>query len=373
MAEEQVTEGGARVEDAEAASAKPVTGPVGLDEARAARAAKMAEAREGLRKMASAELGAEVSKPVSKPADPKPEPVIAKVDEKKTPAEPDPNDAKGIEAIEKRDQRARAQLATDKAAWKAERDLELAEIQRLKSELSGKATSLDELRKLAKTKPLEALKHLGIETEDDYERYARDTYAVSKSGKADPKNKAYAEQVAEKQGLAAELAELRKMVEDTRTHVSTREHQAKLEQFQSQYLDAAVKSIPSDPSFIGLAHTANPGKARSALLELGKRMEREALEADGGEWDASHTPTHAQVIAKYEEETRAELKDRGLSDDQIASMLRKPGAAPVVKMPPKTLDVTARPTTNTLNGNPTRDQKIAAARAGRLKLQAETT
>jgi hypothetical protein len=371
MADETVTDGAA-VDEGAGASGKPVTGPVGLEEARAARAAKLATARVGLAKMAGVTPPAEVD--AEKTADPKPAIAkpVEKVDEK--PAEVDPNDAKGLEAIEKRDQRARTQLAADKAAWKAEQAAELAAINKLKAELTGKASSLDELRKLAKTKPLEALKHLGVETEDDYERYARETYAVSKSGKADPKNKVYADQVAEKQGLAAELAELRKMVEDTRTHVSTREQQAQAEQFQAQYLDAAVKAIPADPSFIGLAHTANPGKARAALLALGQRMEREALEANDGEWNPAHTPSHAQVIAKYEEETRAELKDRGLHDDQIAAMLRKPGtAAPVVKTPPKTLDITTRPTTNTLNGNPTREQKIAAARAGRLKLQAEST
>ena len=43
----------------------------------------------------------------------------------------------------------------------------------MRSELDGRSTSLDDLKKLAKTRPLEALRHLGLETEDDMELVAR--------------------------------------------------------------------------------------------------------------------------------------------------------------------------------------------------------
>lgn len=280
---------------------------------------------------------------------------FAEVEEK-----PDAATAKSIEAIEKRDRRAREQLAADRAAWKAERDLEIAELTKLKSELTGKATSLDDLKRLAKTKPLEALKHLGIESEDDLEVVARQTYAVSKSGKADPKNKAFADQVAEKHGVAAELAELKAELAKVKGEFSTRDQRAEMERFQTQYLDEAVKAIPAEPTFIALAHTANPAKARAALLELGQRIERETGE----------TPSHAEVIAEYERNKRAELADTGLAADQIEALLRKP--APPAKPLPKTLDLTARGSaTAPINGNPTREQKLAAARAERLKRNAE--
>lgn len=375
MADETVTVGTGSDEVAEA-SAVSTTGPVGLAEARAARAAKIVEARQGLRKMAAAEPAAtepsEPAAPAIPPAQREEAPAAAPVEDR-----PDPATAKGIEAVEKNAKRQRDAIAAERASAKAELDAERAELARMRAEMTGKVTPFEELQKLAKTpgKTLELLKRLGVESDDDFERYARDTYAVSKSGKADPKNKAHADQMAEKQGLAAELAELRKIVDETRAHVSTREQQAHAERFQQQYLDEAVKALPADPTFIGLAHSANPAKARTAILALGQRMEREAMEADGAtKYDASYTPSHAEVIARYEQERKQDLKDGGFTDEQIANMLaKKPAVAAATKKPATTLDVTRGPITQTLNGtgNPTRDQKVAAARAGRLKLNAE--
>jgi ribonuclease D len=331
--------------------------------------AKVEAARGGLQKLASGGPPTVEAKPVDVAPPPAP------VDEKPSggasgttdDAPPDGAAAKAIEAIEKRDKRAREQLAQERAAAKAELEAERAEIARLRAEMSGKVTPFEELQKLAKTpgKELELLKKLGVDTEDDHERYARNTYAVSKSGKADPKNRAYAEQVSEKQGLQAELADLRRMVEETRETFSQAQQRAQAEAFANQYLDEAVKAIPADPSFIGLAHTANPKKARAALLAVGQRLESETGEV----------PTHAEVIAAYEADTRAELRDRGLSEDQISAMLRPKAAAKPAPVAAhvRTLDPSAGPTTPPVNGHPTREDRIAAARAGLRKITAAGT
>lgn len=390
MADDAVTVTPAGDEGGDDKLGAPITGPVGLDEARAARAAKKAAAREGLAKMhgvPTPEIAPtlEAAKPVAattaaKPAEPKPIGVTVTT---KSPPEPgdekpdDPATAKGIDAIEKRAIRAREQLAKDKADAKAELDAERAELARQRA-ATAKDPTLEELQKLAKTpgKTLELLKRLGVESEDDYERVARDTYAVSKSGKADPKNKVHADQMAEKQGLHAELADLRKAVEETRTYLTTREQQAHVATFQKQYLDEAVKAVPTEPSFIGNALAANPEKAREKLLALGQRMEREAMQEDGAtKYDPSYTPTHAEVIARYEKDRIAEYKDDGLTDEQIAALIAKKPivAAAPAKKPPATLDVNgARPTTPTINGTgiPTRAEKMAIARAERIKRNA---
>jgi len=94
-------------------------------------------------------------------------------------------------------------------------------------------------------------------------------------------------------------------------------------------------------------------------------MEEEGARA----YDPSHTPTHAQLIARYEQETRAELKERGFSDEHINAML-KPSAAAPPKGPPPTLDVTTRPTTPPSSKPQSRAEKIAAARIGLQKLGA---
>lgn len=378
MADDAV-QGSAPVEDAEVGSGKPTTGPVPLETARAQRQAKIAAFRAGA---ATAAAGTATPPPESertetKPADPAPK--VDKVELKKPAEDPkadeiDPQTQKGLSAIEKRDQRARTQLAADKAAQKAEIDAERAEVARMKAELASKTTSLDELKKLPPAKrALEALKAVGLEDEEAMEVVARQTWALSKSGKADPKNKVYAEQLAEKQGVSSELAELRKLVEETREQLTTTHKQAAAEKAAAQWLDEGVKVIPAEPTFIGQAHAANPAKARSALLAVGQRMLREAIEENGGRFDPTLEPTHAEVIARYEADKRQAFKDDGFTDEQIAALLKKPTTitAPV-KKPPATLDVTATRTTPTINGNgqPTRDEKIAKARADRLKANA---
>jgi hypothetical protein len=213
---------------------------------------------------------------------------------------------------------------------------------------------------------------LDPDNEDEMEPIARDAYARSKSGKADPKNRAYADQLAKDHGVSSKIAELEKTIEDMRSSMTQRDQAAEMQRFQNAYLDDAVKAIPQTPSFIGRAHTANPAKARQALLALGQRMEREAMEAEGAtKYDPSFTPTHAQVIAKYEEDTRAELADRGFTAEQIAAMLAPPSAPAPKATPPKTLDVTTRPTTPISSKPLSRDEKIAAARVGLQKLGAQ--
>lgn len=324
------------------------------------RAAKIAAAREGMRKLAAAPGASAPTSPTEVAAKPEEKPPApAKPDED---APPDAQAAKAIEAIEKRDKRAREQLAAEKAAHKAEIELERAELARMRAEMTGKPNPLDDLKKLPTVKrAIEAIKLAGLNPDDEevMEVIARDAYARSRSGKADPKNKAYADQVAEKQGLQSELAELRKMVEETRESLTQRDQRAQLEQFQTRYLDEAVKAIPADPSFIGLHHSANPAKARAALLQLGQHMENESGE----------TPTHAEVIARYEEMAKADLLDRGFTEAQVASMLAKPQAAKPAPSPmARTLDPSTGPTTAPINGHATREQRIAAARAGRIKL-----
>lgn len=277
---------------------------------------------------------------------------------------PDPKAAKGIEAIEKRAVRERAALAAEKAAWQAERELQVAELARLRADLTGKASSNDDLKKLPlKDRYREALKRLDIDPDDEnaMEVVSRDAYARSKSGKANPANKAYADQTSKDRELSDAIADLKRQQSELANEFKTRDQRAEMERFQTQYLDTAVKAIPADPSFIGLAHSVSPAKARASLLALGQRMERENEE----------TPSHADVIAQYEVEQRERFVEAGLSTEQIDAMLRKP--APAKAPPPKSLDITARSTTQPINGQRSRAERIAAADAEIRKLEATPT
>ena len=181
------------------------------------------------------------------------------------------------------------------AAAKAEIERERAELSRLRAE-AEKPSPWEALKKLPpKERYREALKLVEMDPDDETiaEVVARDAYARSKSGKADPKNKQYAEQVAEKRALETELAELRKQVADIGNEFKTRDQRAEAERFQTQYLDTAVKAIPAE-TFLSQLHTANPAKARNALLSIGQQLER----------DLGETPSHAEVIAEYEKRRR---------------------------------------------------------------------
>lgn len=379
MGDESVS--GAAVEDAEAPSAAPVVGPVPLEVARERRQAKIAAFRAQAGKAAE---GGEAPVVESTAAPEKAEPTLTKPPAVKL-AEPKPqtggekDDAteRGIAAIEKRDARQREMLKADRAKHDAEIAEERRQIAEARAALENKSTSFDDLRKLPPARrAIEAMKAAGIDPEDEevMELVARDAYARSKSGKADPKNRAYADQIAEKSGIASELADLRKELEGVRTELTTRDKRAEIERFQQSYLDDAVKAIPKESSFIGIAHAANPKAARSALLALGQRMEAEAIEENGGRFDSTLTPSHAEVIARYERDKRQAYKDDGLTDAQIAALLKPTTAAqPTERRPPATLDVTVKSTTPALNGTgvPTRAQKIEAARAGRIKRNVE--
>ncbi len=334
-----------------------------------ARASKLAAARGGLRDVLKGSAPTETAAPVveEKPAAPavKLEPKVEKTDE------PDPQTLKGIEAIEKRDQRARAALAAEKKAWQAEVEQQRAELARLRAEAT-KTPPIEDLKKLpVQRRALEALKLAGIDPDDEetMDLVARESYARSKSGKADPKNRAYADQLAKEQGVSSEVAELRKMLEETRAELAERDQKQKAEAFHTKYLDETIKAVPSEPSFVGRALAANPERTRATLLTIGQHLESQTGE----------TPTHAEVIAAYETAAKQDLKDRGFTDEQIAAILAPPAAAPTKTAPAAaapvqrapTLDPARGSTTPPVNGLPTREQKLAKASEGLRKLRSQ--
>lgn len=65
------------------------------------------------------------------------------------------------------------------------------------------------------------------------------------------------------------------------------------------------------------------------------------MEADGvTQADASHTPTHAEVIAEYEKRRREELEEQGVDVDAMLKRAAPAPAAPPAKKPAATLDPT---------------------------------
>lgn len=270
---------------------------------------------------------------------------------------PDQKTAAGLAAIEKRQKK----FQDDVAKAKADLELDRAQLARQKAEVDAKASSLDELKALAR-KPggrMAVLEKLGLAGEDDLEVIAREAYANSKAGKADPKNKQYAEQVAKDRGYSSDLEELKGTVRELTEKLETREKQAEAKAFVTEYLDGVVKAIPTTPTLIGKLHATNPGKARAALYEIGARLEKEN----------EATPTHAEVIAEFEKVRRAELAEMGVDVD---AQLKPAAAAPPAPKTQPTLDVTSSTGTRPINGNPSRTDKLKSVNTGLKKLFAES-
>jgi hypothetical protein len=272
-----------------AVPAPAVTVVPGKAPAVSTRAAKLAAVTAGLAKLSSEQPApalegkpaesAPVADPPAKtepeaPAEPK---IEEKPDEKPVetkPAEPDeapdPKTAKALAQLDKQAKKFR----DEQIAAKAELAQERAEIARIKAELTGQRSSVDELRSLWKSDPLAALDRLGVKSEDDYAVIGRAAFTQTKEGKADPRSKGAAEQTAKERALRAELEEAKSAIAELRDEFKTRDSKVQAQAFVEKYLDEAVKAIPPTPTLIGKLHAKSPAKARQALLELGARMEK---------------------------------------------------------------------------------------------------
>lgn len=274
---------------------------------------------------------------------------------------PDAETTKRLATVAKAEKRAREQ--SDQR--KVELDRREAALLQRENEVTGKATTLEDIKALIRSKPLDALAKLGIENEDDLEVVAKHAYANSKSGKADPRNKAYAEQTAKERETATGIEALRAELAEVKQQLTAKEQRASAETFAQRYADEAVKAIPKEPTLIGNLHATDPNEARAALLSLGAQMEREAMEADGAtKYDPSYTPSHSDVIAEYEKRQRSALKKLGIDADTVLKVAPAGAvvtAAPAAKKPASTLDPTgggpARPATK-LSQDQTRAEAI---------------
>ncbi len=279
------------------------------------------------------------------------EPTVEKPAEKlaDAPTEDDPKTARGLAAIEKREKRFRE----EQARIKADLELERAELARIKSELTGKATSYEDFKKL---KPLDLIDKLGLD-DDGLVALSRGAYARTKAGSADPRAAAAVAEVTEKRATKESIESIREEIrKEFRDELAKRDAAEQTKSFANKWQDDAVKAIPGDkPTLIARLHEKAPEKARAILLSIGQHLERE---------NDNETPTHAEVIEAYEKHRRAELEEQGIDVDALlAPKKTAPPAAPT-----KTLDVTTSGGTRPITSANTKAEKIALVTAGLKKL-----
>lgn len=273
-------------------------------------------------------------------------PAAAKPAEPTKPAEPekpDPAADRGLRAIEQ----ARKKFLDEQTAWKTEREVQLAEVARLRDEAKGKVTSIDELKKLSVTDLLDRLDHL---TDDDHQALSRLSYARTKAGKVDPRAQDAAADAVRSQGgraAQAELADLRETVKKLESELRGEFTKRDQQSFAERWMGETVKAIPADkPSFLSKLHANEPDTARRELLTIGIELEK----ANDGQ-----APTHAEVIEEFEKRKRASLKAMGLDPDALLAPTKP--AAPATKPAARTLDVGASNVTRPENAPKTREER----------------
>lgn len=256
-------------------------------------------------------------------------------------AKPDPAAARGLAAVAKAEARSRAQADQRKT----ELDRREQQLLARENEATSKVVSSEKFLAELRRDPAAALLKHGL-TIDDLEPIAQAAYLASPAGQKElatkPGAKAAADKALREREQMTELQKLQKHIGELEAKFEGQTKAQTAQKFVEQYLDTAVKAIPTTPSLIGNLHAKAPAKARAALLSLGQQMEREAMEADGVTTaDASHTPTHAEVIAEYEKRRREELEEQGVDVDAMLKRAAPAPVAPAAKKPAATLDPTA--------------------------------
>jgi hypothetical protein len=276
----------------------------------------------------------EAAGPDDSPEDAEVEAVEEDSDEE-TDADADPKAAKGLDAVRRAEQRMRAQVAADRAAFEAERTQhkqsldELAEFRRIHSR--------------AKYDPAAVLRAAGL-SDEDLELAARAVYAESKAGQSDPaRREAAAKLLREREGsdklsaLEKKQAEIEAKIEARqREEASAREFNA----FISEFNTTAEQKHP----LVAKLMKADAEYATQRLVAIAQGLESKGKKV-----------TPAAVAAELDRTERARIKALGFDPDAGA----KPKSAVVA-----TVKAKAAAATTTASPKPTREQILAELSAG---------
>jgi hypothetical protein len=208
----------------------------------------------------------------------------------------DPEMAKRLSVLQRKEQRQRETFERREAEIKA-RESEVA----AKAQAATEATRrLDTLAKRAAAGDISVLAELGFpvgKTDDEAKAHARAMYEWTK----DPRNAA---RIAKDLEYGDKLTATEKRLEELTKKLEERDHAAKVEAYRNDYI---AKVLTVAPTVEKAVHVANVVKHNP------KRAEREMLVvADWLAQQHGQDPTHKQVVIAYEKQLRQDQRDRGL-------------------------------------------------------------
>ena len=205
----------------------------------------------------------------------------------------DPELAKRLEAIQRAEKRSRDQVE------QARRELD-AERQRIEQQLAPQREALakyEAARKRAKYDPVSVLSSLGLSA-DDFEAAARQVYAASTAGQANPQLRDQAARSLREREASDEIAQLRQQHEQLQAQIQADRSQREL----ASYLDTVGRSVTAATPLVSALVTNDPSGAREELARVAEQL----YQASG------EVPDPADVAAELEKTERARLKRLGI-------------------------------------------------------------
>lgn len=255
----------------------------------------------------------------------------------------DPELAKRLAQVRKTEQRLRAQLAEQRAELQREIDSWKPRI--------AKVQEFEQLSKRAKYEPAAVLRALGL-SEEDMEDAARDIYANSTKGSADPKNKEAVARSRRERELADKLSAMEKKLAERDEAEKKAQVEREAEQQVQSYLRGIAKKVDAEKFPLAAAQkTKNAARFEEKIALVAHQLAQKT-----GEW-----PSAPKVLARYERMRREELEELGVDPTAIAVKSKtNPKAAD------KTNGKKSAPSKNgaALPDRPSRAQLLAELEAG---------
>lgn len=246
-----------------------------------------------------------------KPADPPPakeapaeEPVAdddeTEDEDQPAAAEADPDMAKRLEAIQKREAKTKEGLDAYRRKLDAEHADRVTAFEKERSEWAPKVERLKEIEKRIQYGAFGDLLEMFGVPEDRYEDVARDVYSKSPKAKADPRHREAVQRTARERELQDKLDRIEKQVEADRAERLARESQAEMQQYVAGFIERAAKAVdPAEAPLVAKMLAKNPASAKVRLAKIAQRLSEQTDEE----------PEPADVVRALEKLRRDELAE----------------------------------------------------------------
>lgn len=214
------------------------------------------------------------------------------------PAAPvDADTAKRLKLVDQQKKHARAELARERQDWEREKAA-WAEQQRPAHEAAKK---FDTLKERVRVDPIGVLAELGL-SEDFYEPIARKMFALSPAGKADPKQREYADKLLQERAATDKVSAVEKKLADALEKLEAKDKAADTQRQLEAYYGGAEKLVTDKTPVVQRLLKGDPNRARHEMSILAYSMAQETGTA----------PAQKALIIAYEKQERARLRALGI-------------------------------------------------------------